>query len=290
MRNRSAPGRISAVIVLHSPTVSPSIWYWSRPSTLIDTLRPVSRSSCRSVRFCRVSTCVVRRTQSRSSARRGDQHVEQPVVGAGVGDQLDLALQEPDVADHDHVGLAAERRAVVDPDGGLQRRVPGVLRRRHEVRGRCPRRVFSIGSVPSMITASIPMPAITAKWSAGPPSTLSATRSIALSSPSKATSQRGRLVQRDADVAGQQVAGPRRDQAERDAAAGQPGADHPDGAVAARAQDQVHALGVRPARSSPVPGRRCWSPATAACPSRGCVSSYSTCRRNVTQSVTLVGL
>ena len=144
-----------------------------------------------------------------------------------------------------HVRPAPQRRLVVDPDGGVQRRMVGVLRRRDEV-GRRPDRALQlrVGTLhdhrvdarcqPSRRNAR----AARRRHSA-------CTRSIGLSTPSKATSRaaassRGMPMLRASRLP--VPAGIRPNGMPR---AGQPGADHADRAVAAGAEHQVDLFGHR---------------------------------------------
>ncbi len=140
-----------------------------------------------------------------------------------------------------------------------------------------------------MITASMPIPAITAKWSGGPPSTLNWTRSTALSRPSKATSR-----------AAPSSSGMPMFLASRFPV---PAGMSPNGTPVLARPEQI----TRMVPSPPAPSTRS-TPASTACrviarPGSSVVvsnhiarsqprelSSYSTCRRKVTQSRTLVGL
>ena len=112
---------------------------------------------------------------------------------------------------------------------------------------------------------------------------------MALSVPSNATVEGQALVERDAEVASQQIARARRDQPERNLAAGQPGADDADGAVAADAQHQVDALRQRALRHGPAGSVGDVSSHSGGCQPR-LLSSYSIRRRKVDQSVILIGL
>ena len=67
--------------------------------------------------------------------RRGDQHVQHPVVGTRAGDQLNVGQQETDIADHDDMCPALEGWLIIYCDGGVHGRVVGILCRGHEVRG-----------------------------------------------------------------------------------------------------------------------------------------------------------
>ena len=125
-----------------------------------------------------------------------------------------------------------------------------------------PTRFFSSSGASAMIAASSPSPAITTN------------RSVASSSPSicdavdpllvavEQLGQRVVQVERDAEVAGEQVAGPGRQHGDRDVRPGELGADDPHGAVAAGDHDQVDGvldrlLGHRePASSSVVSSQR----------------------------------
>ena len=67
-------------------------------------------------------------------ARRDHDHVDQAVVGPGVGEQRDVRLQHADVADHDGPDPALDRFVVVERDADPHRRVVDVPGGRHQVR------------------------------------------------------------------------------------------------------------------------------------------------------------
>ena len=54
--------------------------------------------------------------------RRGDEHIQLPVVGTGIWNQLNVGHQEADIADDDDTRPAPERWLIIDRDGGVQRR------------------------------------------------------------------------------------------------------------------------------------------------------------------------
>ena len=101
---------------------------------------------------------------------------------------------------------------------------------------------------PSMIAASKPIPAITMKWVSSMPSPPTVDQVDGPVLAVEGDVDRGAQVERDAEVAGQQVAGAGRDDPDRDAGAGQLGADLAHGAVAAADEHQVGALRPRPPR------------------------------------------
>ena len=106
---------------------------------------------------------------------------------------------------------------------------------------------------PSMIAASKPMPAITMKWVSSIPSPLTLDQVDGPVLAVEGDVDRRADVERDVEVAGEQVAGAGRDDADRDAGAGQLGAHLAHGPVAAAHEDQVGPVD-RGRSAMPVPG------------------------------------
>ena len=173
-------------------------------------------------------------------ARVQDHDVELPVVDRGVGQQRHAGLEEADVADHDGAGPVPGELAAVDgdldPDGGEHQRLQG----REDV-GEPADPLLDV-LVDALHDRGVEahaghhhevgvLDAVAADLDHVDGPVLAGERDV----------DRGADVERDVEVAGQQVAGAGRDDADRDAGAGQLGAHLADGAVAAADQDQVGA-------------------------------------------------
>ena len=127
----------------------------------------------------------------------------EPVVGAGVVERLDAAEDLADVADEDAAGLAVEPALAVDLDPGPERLQPEVLGAGPHVGGTPEPVLERAGRRRGSSSASSPVPAITAKRSplTRPDVDRAAARRAA------PTSTACCEVVRDAEVAGEQVAG-----------------------------------------------------------------------------------
>ena len=145
-----------------------------------------------------------------------------------------LAIKKPTLPTTMTLRPAPERLLIIDRDGGVHCGMIGVLRRRDEVGSRADsllhlriralhdhRVQADAGHHREMIRRLI--------------INLDSHQVNRLVDAIEGNAEGRHLVQRDADVAGQQIPGAGRDQAERDAGVGQSGADHPDRAVAAGA-------------------------------------------------------
>ena len=252
------------------------------------TLRPVSRSSWSVGLSAPGQDPGGQPDPVAERTRRGDEHVQHPVVGTRIGNQPMLASRKPTLP----TTMTWARRliggssstAIVACSGGMV----GVLRRRDEVGSRADRLLqvrvgafhdHRVDADPGHHREVIRRLIVDAE----------ADQVDRLVDSVEGDVEGCCLVQRDADVASEQVPGAGRDQAERYSGAGQP--------------EQI----TRIVPSPPAPSTRSTFSRTAcsviARPGSSLVvssqsarsqprlfSSYSTCRRNVIQSVTLAGL
>ena len=115
------------------PTESPSSWRGVSAAARIDTVRPVIRLIVSSVRVRLASTRKTMREPGQEPARVEDHHVELAVVDGGVGQQRHPGLQVADVADDDRAGPVGGRLAAVDRDLHLRHREHQRLQRRPDV-------------------------------------------------------------------------------------------------------------------------------------------------------------
>ncbi len=164
-----------------------------------------------------------------------DHHIQLPVIRLRVRQQRHAALEGPHVADDDTARPAPQWRSGVGPQGDPHRPVPQVLQRGGHVGGRAKALLDVLAGVVQHLGV---------QTEAGHGQEQAVVRDPGVERPVAAGKRDGQGVAEvggQTEIAGQQVAGARRNHGQRYSGAGQAGRGRGHGAIAAAGHDQIDA-------------------------------------------------